>query len=154
MIKYVFFCTLFSATTFFSCKNTTTPPPAVPIANTEVETKSSIPDPGDLLKTLQGRWKSEQDSTYTLEISDTQMNHFNSGKLTYQSIIDVDGACESSVCKLDGVDTSDGWCFTEIMVEDGKQVAQCNFVIFCDTNKFQYRSLIGTGSGLSFKKIK
>lgn len=137
-----------------SCNNT--PPPAKPVlpAGTEDSTKSAIPDPNDLLNTLQGRWQSEQDASYTLEIADTQMRHFHGGQLTHQSMIDVDGACESPVCKPEGVDTSDGWCFTEMTVDQGKYAAQCNFVIHCDTARFQYRSLSGGGKDLSFKKIQ
>lgn len=136
-----------------SCKNTpSTPPPNTP-GTSETVAKSSVPDANDLLKTLQGRWRSEQDPTYLLEVTDTQMWHYHNGKLTHQSMVEVDSACESPVCKPDGVDTSDGWCFTEMSVEGGKYTAQCNFVTLCDTAKLQYRSLGGTGSGLSFKKI-
>jgi hypothetical protein len=154
MKRYLLLCSLLSLFSFVACKNNPNPAQTSVTTNSEGGTKSSAPDPADLLKTLQGRWRSEQDSTYTIEISDTQMSHRNGGQLTYQSMIDVDGACESSVCKLDGIDTSDGWCFTEMTVEEGKYAAQCNFVMLCDTARLQYRSLSGTGSGLSFKKIQ
>ena len=154
MKKYLLFCALIGLFSFSACKNTPNPAQAAATSNTEGNTKSSTPDPADLLKTLQGHWQSEQDSTYTLEISDTQMRHLNGGKLTFQSMIDVDGTCQSSVCKMDSVDTSDGWCFTEMTVEEGKYAAQCNFVTLCDPTRLQYRSLSGTGSGLSFKKIR
>jgi len=147
-------CSLLSLFSFIGCKNNPNQAQATSNINSEGTAKSSAPDPADLLKTLQGRWRSEQDSTYIIEILDTQMRHLNGGQLTYQSVIDVDGACESSVCKLEGVDTSDGWCFTEMTVEEGKYAAQCNFVTLCDTSRLQYRSLSGTGSGLSFKKIQ
>ena len=138
-----------------SCNNTPTPSPPVQVVNKESDsTKSAIPDPNDLLRTLQGTWQSEQDPGYILEIADTQMRHLNGGKLTLQCMIDVDGACESPVCKPDGVDTSDGWCFTEITGKNGKYDAQCNFVMVCDTAKLQYRSLTSGGAGLSFKKIQ
>ncbi len=137
-----------------SCKNTPNPPQPTPTTNADDSTKSAEPDPNDLLNTLQGRWQSEQDSSYQLDIADTQMRHFYGGKLTNQSMIDVDGGCKSPVCKPDGVDTSDGWCFTEMSVEQGKYAAQCNFVIHCDTTRLQYRSLSGGGNELSFKKIQ
>ena len=140
MTKHIFLMALLSLLSYASCKNTPAAPQSAPVANTEDSTKSSEPDPNDLLHTLQGRWRSEQDSTYILEIADTRMLHYN-------------GACESAVCKPDGVDTSDGWCFTEMTIEQGKYIAQCNFVMHCDTQQLQYRSLSGAGSGLSFKKI-
>lgn len=154
MNKFILSAALLGLLLLASCKNNPKQAQAAPASNIESETKSSLPDPNDLLHTLEGHWQSEQDPTYTLEIADTQMRHFHSGTLTSQSMIEVDGACESSVCKLDGVDTSDGWCFTEITVEQGKYAAQCNFVTMCDTARLQYRSLSGNGAGLSFKKIQ
>lgn len=155
MYQNAFILALLSLSLLVSCKNKTNTPPPTPGTNTEEATKSSAPDPNDLLKTLQGLWQSETDPNYTLEIADTQMRHLNGGKQISQSMIDVDGACASSVCKPDGVDTSDGWCFTELTVkEGGKYGAQCNFVIVCDTSRLQYRSLSGTGIELSFKKIQ
>jgi hypothetical protein len=155
MCKHVLLLALSGVIALFSCTNTpTTAQPGAP-ATGEAASKSSAPDPNDLLKTLQGTWISETDSTYFLEITDTQMQHINNGKVSQQSMIDVDGACESPVCKPDGVDTSDGWCFTEMTVtENGKYAAQCNFVTACDKGKLQYRSLSGTGASLSFKKIR
>lgn len=137
-----------------SCKNNPSPPPPAAPSGQETNTKSSEPDPNDLLQTLQGRWQSEQDPSYTLEIADTQMRHYNQGKLSHESMIEVDGGCESAVCKPDGVDTSDGWCFTEMSIEEGKYAAQCNFVTRCDTALLQYRSLSGNGKDLVFKKSR
>jgi len=154
MNKHSLLVALLSLLLLASCKNTPTPPKPPALVNLEDTTKSSIPDPNDLLRTLQGRWQSEQDSSYTLEIADTQMRHLNSGNLSYQSMIDVDGACESPVCRTGGVDTSDGWCFTEMTIEQGKYGAQCNFVVVCDTTRLHYRSLSGSGLDLSFKKIR
>ncbi|MBC7775281.1 MAG: hypothetical protein H7246_07570 [Phycisphaerae bacterium] len=155
MNKHYLSVALLSLLSLASCKNTPAAPPKPATPSTsEDSTKSSTPDPNDLLRTLQGRWQSEQDAAYTLEIADIQMRHYNGGQLSYQSTIEVDGACEIYVCKLDSVDTSDGWCFTETTVEQGKNGAQCNFVVVCDTSRLQYRSLSSGGSGLSFKKIQ
>ena len=154
MHKHIRSAALMSLILLAFCKNTPTPPQAAAAPFSEDSTKSAIADPNDLLRTLQGRWQSEDDTTYTLEIADTQLRHLNNGKLSHQSMIDVDGACESPVCKPSGVDTSDGWCFTEMTIEGGKYGAQCNFVIVCDTVRLQYRALGGTGKGLSFKKIQ
>ncbi len=154
MTKSCLFITLLGLILLGSCKNTPSAPQGNPGTNTITPGKFSEPDPNDLLHTLQGRWQSEQDAAYILEIDDTQMRHFNGGKLTLESTIDVDGACESAVCKPDSIDTSDGWCFTEMFLTDGKEDAQCNFVMHCDTIRLQYRSLSGNGAGLSFKKIQ
>lgn len=137
-----------------SCKNTPNPPQTNASSGAENSSKIAEPDPHDLLRTLQGRWQSEQDASYTLEINDGTMRHYIAGKLSQESTIDVDGACESVVCKPDSVDTSDGWCFTEMFITNGKYDAQCNFVTLCDTARLQYRSLSGAGGGLSFKKIQ
>ena len=120
MHKHIRSAALMSLILLAFCKNTPTPPQAAAAPFSEDSTKSAIADPNDLLRTLQGRWQSEDDTTYTLEIADTQLRHLNNGKLSHQSMIDVDGACESPVCKPSGVDTSDGWCFTEMTIEGGK----------------------------------
>ncbi len=153
MTKFSPFFAVIVLLMFVSCGPSSDSGPKPP-EQTELAAKSSAPDPNDLLKTLQGVWQSEQDPGYTLEIADTQVRHLNNGQLTYQSMIEVDGACTSPVCKPDGVDTSDGWCFTEMTIEKGKYKAQCNFVTLCDPTRLQYRSLDGTGAGLSFKKIQ
>lgn len=155
MTKLTYCLALMGFLALASCSNTPTSPQSAGTAKGETASKSSAPDPNDLLQTLQGRWQSEQDATYTLEFADTQMRHFTNGQLTHQSNIDVDGACESPVCKPEDVDTSDGWCFMEMSVDDEKKYkVQCNFVTLCDPSKLQYRSLSGAGAGLSFKKIQ
>lgn len=116
--------------------------------------KSAIPDPNDLLKVLQGSWQNEQDPAYLLEITDTQMTHTRGGSMVHQASLDIDGACQSPVCKTGDVDTTDGWCFTEMSIQKGKYHAECMFVIQCDENRLQYRPLGDTGSGLTFKKIR
>lgn len=115
-------------------------------------TKSSIPDPNDLLQILQGRWQNIPDANYILEIADTQMRHLHKGEMTYQSMIDVDGTCQSPVCKPDGVDTSEGWCFTEMSVVKERYAAECNFVTLCSADTLRYQVLGGSGKVLTFKK--
>ncbi|MFN0213414.1 MAG: hypothetical protein ACKVT2_04095 [Saprospiraceae bacterium] len=148
------FFPLLGLLTLGSCTNAPAVPKPVSAENTENGSKSAKPDPNDLLHTLEGRWQNEQDSSYILEIADTQMQHFKNGQLSYQSMLEIDGACESPVCKPDGVDTSDGWCFTEMTIDQGKYAAKCNFVTVCDPARLQYQSLSGGGTVLSFKKIQ
>lgn len=139
---------------FFSCQNTPKSTQATNSPSGESAGKAAIPDQNDLLKVLQGKWQSEQDPTYVLEISDTQMTHTQNGQVVHQAALDVDGACQSPVCNTEGIDTSDGWCFTEMSIVEGKYHAECMFVTNCSTNALQYRPLGGTGAGLSFKKIQ
>ncbi|MFN0033452.1 MAG: hypothetical protein ACKVUS_00210 [Saprospiraceae bacterium] len=145
---------LLSLLSFASCKNTPSAP-QLPSRAADLAASKPVPDAGDLLRILQGRWQSEQDASYILEITDTRMRHFNGGKLSAESKIEMDGACQSPVCKADSVDTSDGWCFSETPLEQsGTDAAQCNFVVMCDTALLQYRALGAAGGGLAFKKIQ
>ena len=137
-----------------NCQNTPKTADAAPAAPVETETdKSAKPDPNDLLAALQGRWRSESDSTVEIEIADTQMRYYNGGKFSHQSMIDVDGSCESPVCKPGDTDISDGWCFTESMINEGKYAAISNFVSRCDAEALQYRPLAGQKPLLTYKKI-
>jgi hypothetical protein len=136
-----------------SCQNNPQAAQSNNASAAESANKSAIPDPNDLLKVLQGNWRNEQDSAYVLEISDTQMTHTRNGSVVLQASLDIDGACQSPVCKSGDVDTSDGWCFTEMSIQKGKYHAACMFVVQCDANRLQYRPLGDTGNGLSFKKI-
>jgi hypothetical protein len=147
MTKRTFFLSFAAFLLVFACKNT--PKPAQETAET-APVEISEPDANDLLQTLQGKWQSEQDAAYTLEIADTRMRHFNSGKLSGETSIEIDGTCATNACKVDSTDTSDGWCF----VEKGQFDAQCHFVLRCDTARLEYRALGAANGGLAFKKIK
>jgi hypothetical protein len=138
-----------------SCNNTPQPSAGKPASEADKEADiKSLPDPNDLLRVLQGRWQSENDPQYVIEIADTQLRHFNAGNMTSQSMIDVDGACQSPVCQPgEGTDTSDGWCFLEQTIVNGKFEAECHFVIRCDKERLQYRALGAAGAGIVFKKI-
>lgn len=75
---------------------------------TDIE-KSAGPDGSDLLRTLQGKWQSERDPSYYIEFADTRMIHFNGGKVTAESDIEVDVMCQSKsvpqtvpICRRDG----------------------------------------------------
>lgn len=136
-----------------SCQHTPKASPPASEPHTGSLDKSAIPDPNDLLKVLQGSWQSVEDSGYVLEISDTQMTHTQNGQVVYQASLDIDGACQSPICKSGEVDTSDGWCFTEMTIEEGKYHAECMFVVQCDAKHLHYRPLNGEANGLAFKKL-
>lgn len=138
-----------------SCQNTPSNSPGkTPPEDSKNTDIKSAPDPNDLLRALQGRWQSESDPQYILEIADTQMRHINNGNMTAQSMLDVDGACQSPICKPGEVDTSDGWCFLEQTIVNGKFEAQCHFVTQCDNERLQFRDLGAAGGGIAFKKIQ
>lgn len=120
-------------------------------ANTAVDVPaSSGPDDADLLRTLQGRWQSDQDSTYVVEFDDTRMLYYQSGNLTAESEIEVDGQCQNSPCKADSTDLTDGWCFQE----KGKFDVQCNIVMECDKTHLKYGKLGADTPPASFKKVR
>ena len=128
-----------------ACRNRTkeqTPP-----ANQE-QTKSE-PDNNDLLQTLQGRWRSNADSTYIIEFVDSKMRHINNDKLSFETNIEVDGSCSDSSCQGAG-DTEDGWCF----LEKGQFDVQCHLVLKCNPNELEFAAIGAANGMLSFRKIK
>ena len=133
-----------------ACTNTTTTSTANTTETTSSQPDSlvSVPDAADLLQTLQGKWQSESDSTYVVEIVGNKMKHYNNGLASVDSEIEIDASCGSNACKVDSTDLTDGWCF----VEKGQFDAQCNLVLKCDQQALQYRA-IGAASGtLRFSK--
>lgn len=113
------------------------------------EESKSEPDNNDLLQTLQGRWQSESDSTYVLEIADSKMRHINGGKLTIETDIEVDGSCANNSCQ-GAAASEDGWCF----LEKGQFDVQCHLVKKCDPNALQFVAIGAANGILSFRKIK
>jgi hypothetical protein len=111
--------------------------------------QSTGPDASDLLMTLQGRWQSQQDSTYVLEILDTKMRHINHGQLTEETEIEIDGSCQTTPCKMDSTDLTDGWCF----MEKGPKTSQCNIIITCDKEFLKYTAIGAANGLLVFKKL-
>ena len=132
----------------FSCKNNPTSSTTNPAGLTRQDSVLAEPDAADLLQTLQGKWQSEQDSTYQLEILGDKMSHYNAGRLSLESQIEIDGNCLSNACKVDSIETANGWCF----VEKGQYDAQCNLVLKCDKQTLQYRALGAASPTLIFKK--
>lgn len=155
MNKPVILLALTGLSMLASCQNNPNPAHTQTATAGEPEVlKSGDPDDNDLLYTLQGRWQSEREPGYVLEIADTQASHYRDGKLVFQSMIDVDGSCSGVICRPEGTDTSDGWCFTETTITAGKYDPQCHFVTHCDTGSLQYHSLNRSGVEYAFKKIQ
>lgn len=133
----------------FSCTNTPKNADGSTAATTDVE-KSAGPDGSDLLRTLQGKWQSERDPSYYIEFADTRMIHFNGGKVTAESDIEVDVMCQSKVCTADSTDLSEGWCFTE---RSGSEL-QCNCVLICDKTTLSYIAIGAAGGNLNFRRVQ
>jgi hypothetical protein len=110
--------------------------------------QSTGPDASDLLKTLQGTWQSQHDSTYVLEILDTKMRHLLQGKLSAENDIEIDGSCLGTPCKQDSTILSDGWCF----MEKGQNKVQCYIILACDKDSLRYRAIGDENGILIFKK--
>ncbi|MCY7328577.1 MAG: hypothetical protein LH618_08520 [Saprospiraceae bacterium] len=132
-----------------ACTGSTTST-ATDTTNSTIKADSLVanPDNGDLLQTLQGKWQSEDDNTYIVEIVGDKMNHYNGGKVSITSEIEIDASCLSNACKVDSMDLSDGWCF----VEKGQYDAQCNLVLKCTKQALQYRAIGAANATLRFTK--
>ena len=108
--------------------------------NGQPEPAVAQPDANDLSTVLQGRWQSESDSSYVIEVVDNKIRHFSQHKFVFESDIEIDSNCQTATCKRDSADLSDGWCFTE----KGQYDIQCNLVIQCDKQKLQYKAIGST----------
>ncbi len=113
----------------------------------DTEMIKSEPDNADLLKVLQGKWQSNQDPNYIIEVIGNRMLHQNNGQPTLETSIEADATCSNAACKIEGADTSDGWCFIEI-----GQDTQCNLVLKCDKTQLHYRAL-GATKDLAFTQV-
>ena len=156
MGKYLLLLAVFAAAlSTFQCKNTPKPAEAAtPSGPDTTATKTARPDPNDLLGALQGKWEKDGDPSSVIEFADTQMRYFSDNKFTHQSMIEIDGNCESPVCKPGDTDISEGWCFTEMSIDGaGKYVAVSNFVSRCEGELLQFIPLTGAKSPVSYKKI-
>jgi len=131
-----------------ACKNPNASNPAGMVTQPPRDTVLAEPDAADLLQTLQGKWQSEQDSTYLIEVAGSRMTHYNAGKVSGAAEIEIDGNCLSTACKVDSVDADSGWCF----LEKGQFDVQCNLVLKCDKQVLKYRTLGATSPALVFRK--
>lgn len=107
------------------------------------------PDGQDLLKLLRGKWLSETDSAYQLEITDSLVVHRYEGRVQQETRIEIDAACSSRDCTVEGL-PNDGWCFVE---KDASGSVQCMLVLKCDEKILHLRPLGAANPQLSFKKI-
>jgi len=110
---------------------------------------STGPSTSDLLDALQGRWRNTQDTTYMIEITDDVMTHYHDGQAPEGCSIEVYNDCPTSICKVDSLTASNGWCF----VEKTGSGTQCFQVLTCDTASLRFLMLGGGGVVRTFKKI-
>ena len=148
MIRFVLYLLIAFAWWTTACTNTPNPVPALTTGAARQDSTLTEPDAIDLLQTLQGKWQSEQDSTYLIEISGDKMKHYNGGRLSVEAQIEIDANCRSVACTADSLETTSGWCF----VEKGQFDVQCNLILKCDKQHLQYRALGAASPGLAFKK--
>ncbi len=148
MLRFVFYLSIACGWFSLACKNSSAPVPVLTTGLARQDSMQVEADAIDLLQTLQGKWQSEQDSNYLIEISGDKMKHYNGGQLSVESQIEIDANCRSVACTADSLETSSGWCF----VEKGQFDAQCNLILKCDKQLLQYRALGAASPGLSFKK--
>jgi hypothetical protein len=135
--------------TVMACNVGNTPKRTDPNANSNLP--KSGPAEDELLETLQGRWQSQDDSTYVVEIIGNKMRHYNENKLSLEVEIEINGACDNSDCASQQPGTeSDGWCFSE---KDPNNGVQCNVVTKCDKQVLQYTAIGSVGHGLYFKRL-
>jgi hypothetical protein len=124
--------------------------PKRPDTNTANLPKSG-PAEDELLETLQGKWLSDQDSTYVIEFIGNKMRHLNGNQLTMEVDVEINGACDQAPCVSEQPGTeTDGWCFTE-KEKDG--TVQCNVVTACNKEVLQYLPVGNMGRGLNFKRL-
>jgi len=124
--------------------------PKRPDTNTANLPKSG-PAEDELLETLQGKWLSDQDSTYVIEFIGNKMRHLNGNQLTMEVDVEINGACDQTPCVSEHPGTeTDGWCFTE-KEKDG--TVQCNVVTTCNKEVLQYLPVGNMGRGLNFKRL-
>jgi len=143
MKKLLYFVLLFAVVQAVACRNRNQ---NQAVATEVSEQSRSAPDNNDLLEALQGKWRSDSDSTYMLEISDDTLRHINNGQLSAETSIEVDGACINTACQ--GSDAADGWCF----LEKGQFDIQCHLVLKCNEIELKYTALGAANGQLSFKK--
>ncbi len=141
--------TLLAVLTFvYACKNTNPNNAQQQETNSELS-KSTGPDGSDLLKTLEGRWESQDDATLTLEFADTKMRRFKHGGVIAESDILIDVNCETTPCQLDSSLLIDGWCF----MEKGISSSQCYIVLDCNKEFLKYSPVATPKLVQVFKKL-
>ncbi len=145
MKKLLYFVLLFAVVQAVACRNRNQ---NQAVATEVSEQSRSAPDNNDLLEALQGKWRSDSDSTYVLEISDDTLRHINNGQLSAETAIEVDGSCINTACP--DADAADGWCF----LEKGQFDIQCHLVLKCNENELKYVATGAANGQLSFKKVR
>lgn len=120
-----------------------------PNSNATTNQPQAGPANDELLETLQGKWQSLQDSTYTIEFLGNKMRHFNEGKLSSEMEVEVNIDCNNAACATTPGAEADGWCFTE----KDPYGAQCNVVTKCNRESLQYQPVGSAGGPLLFKRL-
>ncbi len=102
----------------------------------------------NLLPLLQGRWQSETDKEYIIEFLGNKLRHYNQGKLTLETLLEPDGACQDVACQVNQA-KPEGFCF----LEKGQYDIQCHLLLYHDGSRLEYTAIGSTGKSLVFTKI-
>lgn len=143
MNKHLHFLLACFATVFFACN----PPAQPPVKPAPI---AQGPSTQDLLDALQGRWQNEQDSTNIIEINDDLITYYQNGREQASHGIEVYNDCPTTVCGVDSLKASEGWCFVE---KNDRETTGCVQVLDCGPATLRFQVLGGNGSVRSFKKI-
>ncbi len=130
-----------------SCINPQPGPAPTPPAPPE-KVVMSLPT-RELLGVLEGRWRSDRDSTQTIEVRNARLYYLQAGQVVDEYDLDVSEACSDANCHADSTLLKRGWYFTET----GAGGQHCNHLLQCDSTTLQYHRVDGTGGVLSFKKF-
>lgn len=103
----------------------------------------------DPMPLMQGRWRSEEDPNFEIEIKDGKIRHYIEGELLLENNIEVDRNCKNTVCSS-GEAPALGWCF----IEKGAFDVQCMQLLSCDGTRLEYTLVGSTGKVLAFAKAK
>lgn len=153
MYKYTSICSVLGVLAMsvlvFSCgPKEGTNQAAAPAADT-TKVFDTTPPKVDLLKIMQGRWRSAQDTSYQIVIEGNKMKHMNGGQLTEETELQADETCTRAACTNTGA-KPDGFCF----LEKGTSGTTCQFIVSADTDHLEYSAVGGTGKSLVFNKVK
>jgi hypothetical protein len=102
----------------------------------------------DPMPLMQGRWRSDEDPNFEIEIKEGKIRHYIEGELLLENSIEADRSCENTACS-NGEAPALGWCF----IEKGAFDMQCMLLLSCDGARLEYTLVGSTGKVLVFTKV-
>ncbi len=152
MTKHIFYYLALAFVAFSACEYsssaTTTATTLAPNAEPAPAQTSEGPPADELLDLLRGRWQSEEDAAYVLDIRNSYMKRMLGSQVLEESELQAFSNCDSIPCTT-GEPAASGWCFTEKSANG----EQCNRVLKCDNALLQFET-VGKSEVFKFKKIQ